>query len=256
MSSCLNYTFLGQVCFLFSYEGLRWIIDPYFTSFVEEQYGEKFVRTFIFDEKKIDVSDLEYCLITHAHEDHCDPKSLAILLEQNPNMKIICDWKSAEIIGQSFPGLTPIVPKIGDKICLSENVSILTIPSAHTELNIEDGLSEFNGYIMQVGTNRLYHPGDTIPNREIESFLTSDIEIGFMPVNERNFFREELGIIGNMTLREAFQWSQELGIKTMIPTHWDMFALNGTTPEEIVLIKKEYHQVELKLPILYKKEEL
>lgn len=252
----IQYTFLGQVSFLYESDGLRWVIDPYLTNYVEDLYGEKFARTYPFDSSEVSLDNLDYCLITHAHEDHCDPLSLALLLEMNPGMKILCDVKSAEIIAKKFPGAEMTIPRVGSQVKWSENVKITTVPSAHTELAIDEGISQFNGYLMHVGNNCIYHPGDTIPHRAIEGYLPDNIDVGFMPVNERNFFRDEMGIVGNMTVREAFQWSKELGIKTMIPTHWDMFALNNTNPQEIEITAEEYKEIELQIPEKYIKKGL
>ena len=52
-------------------------------------------------------------------------------------------------------------------------------------------------------------------------------------MNEDNFFRRRRGIVGNMSLREAFELAAEVGISTVVPVHWDMFAVNSTSPDEI-----------------------
>jgi len=57
-----------------------------------------------------------------------------------------------------------------------------------------------------------------------------------MPVNERNFYREKRGIVGNMSVREAFQMATDIGVKTLVPTHWDMFAPNSVYKEELNLL--------------------
>ena len=252
----IQYTFLGQVSFLFECDGVRWVIDPYITDYVKDLYGDKFARTFPFEGERVSLENLDYCLITHAHEDHCDPLSIGILLEKNPGMKIVCDAKSAEIIAQKWPDMVVTVPKVGTVLEWSDQVKITTVPSAHTELVINDGISEFNGYLMQLGETTLYHPGDTIPHRTIEEYLPAGIDVAFMPVNERNFFRDEMGVIGNMTVREAFQWAEELGIKTVIPTHWDMFAMNSTDPEEIKIVAAAYKKSALQMPERFIKTKL
>ena len=64
------------------------------------------------------------------------------------------------------------------------------------------------------------------------------IDVAFIPVNERNFYREKRGIIGNMSVREAFQMAADIGVKTLVPTHWDMFAPNSVYKEELDLLYK------------------
>jgi L-ascorbate 6-phosphate lactonase len=257
MKSSLYYTFLGQVGVLISYGGINLIIDPYLSDYVKDLYGERFVRNYPFDFKAVDLSNIDYCLITHAHEDHCDPNSINLLLKQNNDLKVICDFKSREILKDKVEVETKVfVPKVGEEIIMTEEIKVKTIPSAHTKISIKNGFSEFNGYIIHVGKYTLYHPGDTIPNREIEEYLPNKIDLAFMPINERNFFRDEIGIIGNMTIREAQQWSRELGIKKVIATHWDLFELNSTSQQELVLANQLDKNVQLVLPIHYKKETL
>ncbi|MGH2708602.1 MAG: MBL fold metallo-hydrolase, partial [Actinomycetota bacterium] len=62
------------------------------------------------------------------------------------------------------------------------------------------------------------------------------IDVAFLPVNERSFFRKRRGIIGNMSVREAFAMAAEIGVRTLVPMHWDMFAPNSVFREEIELV--------------------
>ena len=62
------------------------------------------------------------------------------------------------------------------------------------------------------------------------------IEVAFLPMNERNYFRDRRGIIGNMTIREAFGLVNEIGVNVLVPTHWDMFEPNAVPREEIELL--------------------
>ncbi len=66
-----------------------------------------------------------------------------------------------------------------------------------------------------------------------QSLDGEDIDLALLPVNERNVFRDRQCIVGNMTLREAFQMATDLGVKTLVPTHWDLFAPNGVDRREI-----------------------
>jgi len=39
-----------------------------------------------------------------------------------------------------------------------------------------------------------------------------------------------------MSVREAFQMAADIGVKTLVPTHWDMFAPNSVYKEELNLL--------------------
>jgi len=66
------------------------------------------------------------------------------------------------------------------------------------------------------------------------------INTALLPVNEDNFFRRRRGIIGNMSIREAFQLATELGIDEVVPVHWDLFEINSALPDEITIIYNSY----------------
>ena len=248
----VKFTFLGQAGFLFEYDNIKWLIDPYLTNYVGSIYGQRFNRLYPFDWDQVDLSNIDFCLITHAHEDHCDPLSVEKLLNLNPQMMIICDLKSKKILEAKSFSSKMLAPKVGESIRLHEHVQVSVVPSAHTELLIKDGFSEFNGYVMRFGKTNFYHPGDTIPHRKIESYLPESIDLAFLPINERNFFRDEMGIIGNMTPRESLQWSKELNVKHLVPTHWDMFGLNSVDPKEFLLVAKEYSDIQVTIPEKFK----
>jgi L-ascorbate metabolism protein UlaG (beta-lactamase superfamily) len=59
-----------------------------------------------------------------------------------------------------------------------------------------------------------------------------------LPVNERNYYRDRAGIIGNMSVREAFAFAEEIGVDTVIPIHWDLFGPNSVLPDEIILVHR------------------
>ena len=44
-----------------------------------------------------------------------------------------------------------------------------------------------------------------------------------------------------MSIREAFQLTDELKIKSLFPVHWDMFDCNSVLPEEIKVIYEGYN---------------
>ena len=53
------------------------------------------------------------------------------------------------------------------------------------------------------------------------------------------FFRARRGIIGNLSVHEAFQFAEEIAVKQLVPVHWDMFAANAVDPEEIRFYTKK-----------------
>lgn len=234
MNSKIKLTALGQVGYILDIQGTRIVIDPYLSDYVETLYGAEFKRISPKALNASDINDVEYILISHEHEDHCDPITLQEIYDANNKVKVICP-KECNAIIQNIPFIEVINPKVLEEIKI-EKVNLKIIPSCHPELSIKDDFSRFLGFIIEIDGFIMYHPGDTIPFKEAKEYLPKKINLAFLPINERNYFRDSVGIIGNMTIREAIQWTQELNVEHWIPTHWDVFRGNSTFKEELDLL--------------------
>jgi L-ascorbate 6-phosphate lactonase len=236
MAVGLRLQFFGQVGFLFEAGGSRFLIDPYLSDSVGRQFGPDLSRCSPLPFPPTEIPSCDALLLTHAHLDHTDPATLGPLLEAQPNLRVFAPYESRQILsGLGFDRAQP------PPLCWAEitaDLFIRAVPSAHTEIhrNAEGELRDV-GYLIRIGNKTIYHAGDTIPHPVIfEALQGESIDIALLPINERNFYRDAQGIIGNMTLREAFQMAADLKIQTLIPTHWDMFAPNSVFPEEIELL--------------------
>ncbi len=238
MSATGRLQFLGQVGCLLESGSQRLIIDPYLSNSVAEQFGVGLKRQVPPPFTRASCPHIDFLLLTHAHLDHTDPATLAPLLESQPHIQIFAPFESRELLRSIGCDLAEAPPASWTQ--LAANLSICAVPAAHTEIhrNSEGELRDV-GYLLKLGETTLYHAGDTIPHPEIFAALKGEvIDIALLPVNERNHYRDAQGIIGNMTLREAFQMAADFGVKTLIPTHWDMFTPNSVFPEEIELLHK------------------
>ena len=234
----MKLQFLGQVGTLLEARGFRVLIDPYHSDSVAVQFGVDLKRRVPSPFTTATCPQIDFLLLTHAHLDHTDPATLAPLLGIQPHIKIFAPYESRQILGDLGHGCAEAPPIAWKQI--APGLSLRAVPAAHTEIhrNSEGEIRDV-GYLLKLGDTTVYHAGDTISHPEIFSALAGEaIDIALLPVNERNFQRDAQGIIGNMTLREAFQMAIDLQIKTLIPTHWDMFAPNSVFPEEIELLHK------------------
>jgi len=80
---------------------------------------------------------------------------------------------------------------------------------------------------------RIYHAGDTLRYEGMLPKLRAfgQIDAALLPINGRDAARYRRRCIGNMTFQEAVDLAGELGIRTAIPGHWDMFADNPGDPK-------------------------
>ena len=129
-------------------------------------------------------------------------------------------------------------------INLSNLLDVRAIPAAHPKITFDrKGNPNEIGWIFTYKRKKIYAAGDTSVCREIINILEEHkpIDTALLPVNEDNYFRRRRGIIGNMSIREAFQLADELEIKNVIPMHWDLFEANSTSIEEINAVYKNYN---------------
>lgn len=87
---------------------------------------------------------------------------------------------------------------------------------------------EWNGVVV-------YHAGDTaVYDGLIETLSRWRVDVAFVPINGRDWFRARDGIVGNTDFREAAHLAEELDFGLIVPTHYDLFAFNAADPGHFV----------------------
>jgi len=122
---------------------------------------------------------------------------------------------------------------------LCPGLRVHATPSAHpTHEEDEAGNWRYLGFVLESDGKRVYHSGDTFVTKKLIDFMEQfkSIQMAMLPVNEHNFFKEEMGIIGNMSVRDAFSFAELMKVDQLVPMHWDMFSPNQVYKEEIELI--------------------
>ena len=182
-------------------------------------------------------------LITHEHLDHCDPHTLPILAEVNPEAIFVGPHAVRKLLRSWGIEKKRIIPSTLCELNLSKKISVQAVPAAHPKIRFDiNGQPQTVGYFFKTSNHNLYLAGDTSVCEELLTYLKEigPIDYALLPVNEDNYFRRRQGIIGNMSIREAFELATETGIKNVAPVHWDMFEANSTTPSEIDAVYSAY----------------
>ena len=229
---------LGQTGFLIECEKCKILVDPYLSDSVEHKEAADMVRQVPIAFDPGSLFDVDYVLITHVHRDHCDEETLVPLSKASPGCKFIGPQAACQKLLDI--GISPhrIILAKGD-IELNQFVVVHTTPSAHPIVKLAtSGGWECVGYVLQVGGVKMYHPGDTALTSEIVEMgkQFGPVDVAMLPVNEINYMRNERGVIGNMSVREAFYLAEQIGVGKFMPTHWDMFLLNEVCREEIEIV--------------------
>ncbi|MCG8455996.1 MAG: MBL fold metallo-hydrolase [Holophagales bacterium] len=233
---------LGQSGFRLGFPGAVVYIDPYLSDRVAELYGEDLRRLRPAPVAAAEVSDADWVLVTHAHEDHCDPATLLPLAEASPRSRIVGPPEVVAMLQRE--GLPPSRLQVAadSRLELGDELEARPVPAAHPRVERDrEGRPRCLGYVLRSADRRFYHSGDTSACPEVVEAARSSgpLEVAFLPVNEANHYRDRRGIVGNMSVREAFAMAEELGVETLVPIHWDLFAPNSVFPEEILLLHRK-----------------
>lgn len=232
-------TALGQCGFRFQLGDAVVYTDPYLTDHVAEVEGDSMRRMLPIPVQPSQVTDADFVLVTHAHMDHCDLETLVPLSKASAQCRFVCPNEVSQMMIEAGIDAGRIIVAGDQWIELGTEARVMAVPSAHPQVEKDvHGCYRCLGYVIEYQGRRLYHAGDGSPDDLVFDVLSAHypIHVAFIPVNERNYYRDKLGIVGNMSVREAFQMAEDIGVEILVPTHWDMFALNNVFREELELM--------------------
>jgi L-ascorbate 6-phosphate lactonase len=235
---------LGQAGFRLEFGEAVVYVDPYLSDSVEESEGALFRRLVPRPVAPDEVDDADFVLITHAHMDHCDPGTLPQLARASSSARFLGPAEVRDALLGYGIDAGRILDPAEKWLTLTPELRVHPVPAAHPELERDrEGGARCLGFVLEYAGRRIYHAGDTSPRQELIDLLRSlgPLHAGLIPVNECSFFKERMGIVGNMSLREAFSLAEEIGIDTLVPMHWDMFAPNSVSREEIELVYRQLY---------------
>lgn len=193
------------------------------------------------------LAQADLVLASHEHTDHLDlPTLKAAAAEPNSRFTLIL---AEPLVGQvreatHLPRERVLGTQPGAKIG-HQGSTIYPVPARHG-VNVADsynfgeqlsgGLVRYLGYVVEVGGIRLYHAGDCIPYEgQIERVRQLQPQIALLPINGRDFYREsEHNYVGNMDYREAARIANDIGVRLLIPMHWELFEHNRGFPRDLV----------------------
>ena len=228
---------LGQTGLKIDLNGLSVLVDPYLSNSVEELDSSDLVRQVPIPYEPSQLTSIDWILITHDHMDHCDPHTLPLIAEASPRCSFIGPRAVRDQLHKWGIAKDRIYSLPIHDIELGNSLFVRSIEAAHPTIRrYSDGSPQAVGYIFTYNNRTLYLAGDTSVCDEMISILKEvpRIDIALLPVNEDNYFRRRRGIVGNMSVREAFELAKEVDIKNVIPVHWDMFECNSTSNDEIL----------------------
>ena len=183
-------------------------------------------------------------LITHHHSDHGDPGTLQPLLQASAAASVLASYSARDhLVANGIDARRVTVPPLDQPLELAEDLKVTAIPAAHYTFEPDDdGNPAFLGFIVELNGVRLYHSGDTVVyDGQLERLQAQPIDVMCLPINGRDWFREQQGVVGNMDYREAAELAVRAGSPVLLTAHNDMFAGNRVNPAYLFDYVETHH---------------
>ena len=191
------------------------------------------------DPAKVQHADVVFA--THEHLDHADAPTLGPLMAASPQATLITSLQGREIALQADVSAERIlVPRIGEPAEIA-GLTYTAIPASHAAsalpitryaYEVDDkGQARWMGFLISCNGVTLYHSGDTILFPELLTALEGQqVHLALLPINGRDFFREQQDIVGNLWPREAVELAVAIKARVLIGCHNDLFDGNRVNP--------------------------
>ena len=232
----IAFWWLGQAGFAIRTADLLLLVDP----FLAERDGR--LTTPAFDPR--DAADVDVVTCSHEHYDHMDLDSLPSIARASPRARFIVPRPLVPlVVGAGVEAERVIGARSGESIAIG-GVRFHPVPARHG-VGMDDaytfgrelsgGLDRYLGYVIDDGVARVYHAGDSIAYPGLGARLRElEVDVALLPINGRDHFREDAGIVGNMDHREAAALAADAGVDLLVPMHYDTFAGNRGYPAHLV----------------------
>lgn len=245
-------TYIGQMGYVIDGAGLRIVVDPYLSYSVDRVCSDErasWNRLYAPPIEPDKLGGVDVVFLSHDHLDHTDPETLRGICTASPGARFAASADFADKLPSYGVSYARVIPLEADKaLRLSDSVTVTPIPAAHEQLHptSRGGFAEL-GFVFDIAGRRIYHAGDTCvyPGlaRRIEGSSAAVI-----PVNGRDSERAAIGVVGNMNIGEAAELAVTADIGLLLPSHWDLYANNGESRENIVSAMAEYPRQKYCLP--------
>ncbi len=221
---------LGQAGFVIKGGDTIAYIDPYLSDAIAASGGSARRFPIPIDPGAIQHADVVF--VTHEHRDHADGPTLGPLLAASPQATLVTSPQSRVIALQvGVPAERIVVPRVGERVTLGE-LTYTAVPAAHYVYELDSaGHARYMGFLITCNGVTLYHAGDTILVPEVLAALDGQhIDLALLPINGRDFFREQQHIVGNLWPREAVELAVAIEARVLIGIHNDLFDGNRVSP--------------------------
>jgi L-ascorbate metabolism protein UlaG (beta-lactamase superfamily) len=214
-------TWIGHASFLLQAPGVNLLIDPNWARWLKviKRLREPGLELHA-------LPDIDAVLITHAHFDHLDRKTLRRVAAEQP---IVVPRHVGNLVhGLGFDRVHELA--VWQSMQLGP-IKVTMTPAHHWGARmLADSHRGFGGFLIEVEGRSIFHCGDSayFPGfAEIGRRLP--VEIALLPIGA---YDPPSGREVHMTPEEALRAFVELGAKTFVPMHYGTFRLSFEPPDE------------------------
>lgn len=224
---------LGQSGFLVQWGGQHLLFDPYLSDSLTKKYANTDKPHVRMTARAVDPSALDFIDVvtsSHNHTDHLDGETLVPLLRANEDIVLVVPEANRRFVAERLK----IDPSFPTGLEIEQSVQIgqfriEAVPARHEELG-----PEFVGYVVGFGPWTIYHSGDTLLYEGMaERLRPRKIDVALLPVNGR---APERRVAGNLSGSESAQLGKQIGARTVIPCHYEMFEFNTADPRDFAAV--------------------
>jgi L-ascorbate metabolism protein UlaG (beta-lactamase superfamily) len=213
---------LGHSTFFIRLNGINLLIDPVFYKVpLVKRYAEHAFGTDFF-------SNLDYLLISHNHQDHCQEKSIREIVKLNPGLTILSGLKMEDLLIPWSSGATVQTAGWYQQYDTNAAVSIYYLSSRHwSKRSLTDTNKQLWGaFVFQTDDKTIYFSGDTGYGNHFKEaralFPAIDIAIIGVGAYKPEWFMHN----NHISPQDAVTAFHELAAKTFIPMHYGTFDLS------------------------------
>ena len=212
------------------------VIDPYLTDSIEQRDPEtEFKRAFAPPLSPEELQEISGVLVTHHHDDHLDSGSLSRIMKENKEAIVVHPAAHTDLL-VDIGDPSQLHPIVASESFNLKSFVITAVAAAHTNYEKDaEGNDKYLGYFIDVNGVKVFHSGDTVVTDDlIRETKEVNPDIALLPINGGDYARTKRGIVGNMTFREAADFSVEIGADMLLPIHYDLFPNNRDNPSYFV----------------------
>lgn len=241
----IKATFINHASVFIQVNNINIITDPQFslrTSPVDWA-GPKRVRR-----PGVEFSDLppiDYVLVSHNHYDHLDIKSLKMIYEKNPQVKILIGLGNKKLLSEND---IPCIELDWEESIEIENGKIFFMPAHHWSARglLDKRFTLWGSFVMQTNKGNIYFAGDTgySPHFKDIQKKFGQFELALLPIGSyspRWFMKN-----AHINPEESVLAHLDLKSKKSIGIHYGTFQLTDEPiyePIKLLKLAKEKYKI-------------